>query len=90
MVSCQMLFASLLSTMPTRILIRYALFSKSGPPRRVDYLVRYGSTGVKCLAQGHNDTLPNSGTEPVADNLAITYLRSYPMICIATSWDDNV
>ena len=72
-------YSSRLSTTTTRILIRYAIYSQIGPPLRVDCLARYGSIGVKCLFQGHNDALFRSGTEPRSDNLAVANLRTYPL-----------
>ena len=53
-----MSYASSLSTTPTRSLILHAIFSQTGPPRRVDAWTRYGSLGVNYLSEGHNDTLP--------------------------------
>ena len=52
--------------------------------------LRNGNTGVKCVSQGQYDTLPSSGNEPRADNLAIANLQSQPLSCTATSWDDSV
>ena len=51
---------------------------------------RKGNIGVKCLSQGHNDTLPSSGTKLRADNLVIANLCSYPLSCTAANWDDGV
>ena len=80
-----------LSTTPTRSLIRYAIFSQTGPPRRVN-----------CFAPlreyRHKESFPRTQqniakfaeTEPRADNLTIDNLRSHPQSCPAVSWDDSV
>ena len=53
-----MLYASRRSTTPpARSLIRYAIFSKIGPPRRVDPWPRY--------SKGHNSELCAVGIELV-------------------------
>ena len=73
-----MLYASRLSTTPTRIvclpqqtrnLIRYAIFSQIGAPRREDCLAPLWECRREALSQGHNDKLPSSGTKPIAENL---------------------
>ena len=51
---------------------------------------RHGGIGVKCLSQGHNDTLPSSGRKPRADDLAIANLPYNPLSCTAASWDISV
>ena len=47
---------------------------------------RYGSVGVKCLSQEHNDKLLSSGTEPRADNVAIVNVRYYSLSCTAAAY----
>ena len=60
------------------------------PPRLVDCLIPLYSIGVKCLPQGHNDTLTSLGTELRVDNLAVANMRSFPPSCTAAGWDDSV
>ena len=54
----------------------FCIFSQTVPPRRANALARCGIIGVKCLAQVHNDALPNSETEPRVDYLAVANLRT--------------
>ena len=77
---CQMLFASRLSTTPTLSLIRYAIFGQTGPPRPIDYLAPLWECRRKVSPKDY-DMLPNSGTEPGADDLAVANLCSYPLSC---------
>ena len=79
-----------LSTTHTQNLIRHAIISHTRPPQRVDCLAHYGSIGMKCLFQGHNDTLRSSQTKPRADNLAIANLHFILLICTPASWDDGI
>ena len=72
-----------LSTTSAQSLIRHAIYSQTGPPRRVDAWHSYGSISVKCLFHRYNDQLPSSGTEPKVDNLAVANLRSYLLSCTA-------
>ena len=74
----------------TRSLIYHAIFSPTGLPRRVDWLAHYGIIVVKCLFQGHSNTLSVSGTKPRVDNFAIANLRSYPLTCTTASWNGSV
>ena len=96
-----MSYASHLSTTPTiqhessvytpiRSWIRHAIFSQTAQHDWYITWPRYGSLGSKCFSQGHNDTLPSSGTEPRADKLAVANLRSYPPSCTAASWNNSV
>ena len=73
-----------LSTTPTRILIRHAIFNETEPSRRVDIWSRYGSTSIKCLSQGHIDALPISGIELRVENIAVANLHSYTPNCSET------
>ena len=95
----QMLFASRLSTTPTRSLMRYAIFSQTGSPRLVDYLALYVEYRRKVsiprtqrsIAQfGNRIEIDNLAIAYLADNLAIAYLRSYPQSSTAASWDKRV
>ena len=68
-----------LSTTPTQSLIRQAMFNL------LDWAIMMGGLlgpgiAVKCLSQGHNDTLPSSGTEsrqPCDFQLAFLYTEQY-------------
>ena len=73
-------------TSPTRSLIRLVIFN--GWP--LVAWPRYSNIGGKCFFQGHNDALPSSGTEPKAENIAVSNLRSYSLGCTAASWDNRV
>ena len=69
------------SSAPTRSLIRHAIFCHIGPPRWVDDWPPYGSVGVRCLSQEHNDAFLSSinmNLYPCDSNL-----RSYPLSCTA-------
>ena len=46
-----------LSITPTRSLINQAIFGQNEPLRLVVGWPRYVSIGVKCISQGHYDTL---------------------------------
>ena len=90
----QMLLASRLLITPTLIVClphQYEVWYVMQPLVRLSHHIgeitwfRYRSIGIKCLSQGHNDTLPDLGTETEAYNLAIAYLHSYPLSCTATS-----
>ena len=51
-------------TTPKRSLMRYAIFSQTGPPpRQVDCLAPLLECGRKMCFPRHNDALPSSGTE---------------------------
>ena len=45
--------------------------------------------GIQGFSQEHNDVLSSSGIEPRVDNLAVAYLRSYPLSCTAASLDKS-
>ena len=79
-----------LPTTPTQSLIRSAIFSRAGPPKRVNFLTHYESTSVKCFSQEHNNTLHSLETEPRMDYPAVANLRSYTLSYTATSWDTGV
>ena len=78
-----------LSTTPIRTLIRYAIFSQTGPPRQVDYLAPLWEYRRKVSLQGHYDTLSNSETEVGADNLASAYLRFYLLSCTIANSNES-
>ena len=65
-----------LSTALTQSLIRHAIFSQTGTPRRVDCLVPLCEHKRNCLSHGPNDTLPSWGTEPRVANPAVAILCS--------------
>ena len=81
----RMLYVPRLSTTTTRNFLRHEIFSQTGQPRLIDLWTRFGNIVVKYFFQVHNDTLPSLETEPRADKLAVSNLRSYPLRCIAAS-----
>ena len=51
------------------------IFCQTGPLRRVNSLARSGNIGEMVSSQKHSDTLPDSGTKPRVDNLAVANLH---------------
>ena len=89
-----MLYASRLSTTPTRIIClpntkfgTSCIFSQIGRPQRVYAGPRYGSISVKCPSEGHKkDPLFSSGIEPSGCQLALLSTELHRRY----SWDINV
>ena len=61
-----------------------------GSPRRVETWLRYRNTGIKCLFQKINDTLPSLDIEPRVNDFANAKFRLYVLSCTSASWEVRV